>query len=91
MNFNWDGCAGFETLIRKMILGDLSDLRELFKDFGKEGLKKVFLENLHRFQGRERSFWKIVLEVSDEELEARARENFRETEIIKNFPRFLSC
>lgn len=65
MNFNWNGCTGVETLIRKMILGNLSDLRKLFKDFGKE-----------RFQ----------MKNSKPE-----REKISETEIIKNFPRFLSC
>ncbi|MDI3517439.1 MAG: hypothetical protein PWP09_1505 [Thermotogota bacterium] len=86
MNFSWDHCTGVETVIRKMIFGDINDLKELLRRYGKEGLKSVFLNNIHRFNERERSFWKVFLEVSDAEIEARAKKSFRENTAIRNFP-----
>jgi len=86
VDFTWDHCVGVETVIREMIFGDISDLRELSRRYGKEGLKSIFLNNIHRFNGRERSFWKLFLEVSDAEIEARAKESFRKNTAIRNFP-----
>lgn len=86
LNFAWDNCYGLEIVIRKMIFGDLEDLRWLFTQLGKKELKNIFLDNLHRFRGKERTFWKLVLEVSDAEIEARASQNFRENTRLRYFP-----
>lgn len=44
MNFNWDGCTGVETLIRKMPLGDLFLFPE--KTFTTTHCEKVILSQL---------------------------------------------
>lgn len=57
----------------------------------KRKLKEIFLSNLHRFHCNDRSFWKILLEVSDEEIERRSNKSLRETCTIRYFPWFLPC
>lgn len=88
MNSNWDGCAGFETSIRKMILGDLSDLRELFKDFGKEGLKKSFSKTFTGSKAENeafgKSFWRFRMKNSKPERE-KISEKLRSSKISHDF------
>ncbi len=85
MNYKWDGCTGEETILRIMTLGDLDELTGLIKSKGKEALKEVFLRNTHRFHGKNRAFWQVVLEVSDEEFEREAKRNFRNASKLKYF------
>ncbi|ONN26498.1 hypothetical protein XJ44_08510 [Thermosipho affectus] len=86
MNFVWDSCRGNETIIRKMIFGDIEDIKELLKVYGKSNLRKVFLDNFHRFQGRDKSYWQLILEVSDAQINFRERECFRKNTGIRHFP-----
>lgn len=86
MNFSWDYCMGVETIIRKMIMGNVDDLKWLLNEYNKGKLKEIFLNNLHRFYGKDRSFWKILLEVPDEEIERKSNESFRETSALRHFP-----
>ena len=86
MNFNWDQCYGVETIIRKMIFGNIEDFKELMNEYGVDKLKEIFLNNLHRFHGKDRSFWKVILEVSDKEIRRKSKESFREASTIRNFP-----
>lgn len=55
-----------ELLIRAMQLGNPI---EICKIFSPQELKEVFLRNISRFHGKDKNFWKIVLEVSDGEIE----------------------
>lgn len=91
MNFAWDGCVGNETIIRKMIFGDIKDIKELFEEYGNEKLREIFLENLNRFHGRDRSYWQLILEVSDVQIDNKARGGFRKNTGTRYFPWFLSC
>jgi len=86
MNLSWDGCSGEELVIRKMILGDVQDLKEVLADYGQKGLKLVFLQNLYRFNPKERAFWQVILEVTDEELEQYRKNSFRESPGLRYFP-----
>lgn len=86
MNFSWDYCEGTETVIRKMVLGNMNDLKQLLNEHDKKELKKIFLNNIHRFHGKDRSFWKVLLEVSDEEVERKSNESFRKAPAIRYFP-----
>jgi len=86
MNFSWDECTGEELIIRKMILGDVKDLKELIAAYGLNGLRNVFLQNLCRFNPKERSFWQAILEVKDEELEQYRKSCFREGPVLRYFP-----
>ena len=82
LQFNWDHCNDPITiLVRAMLYGD-----PLFilQNFPIGYLKEIFLERIHLFRGPNRAFWKLVLEVEDEELDQATRRNFRET--IKIWP-----
>ncbi|ODN30118.1 hypothetical protein [Fervidobacterium thailandense] len=84
--YSWDGVNGPEVIIRIMNFGNFDEVKEILRTFGKEKLKELFLDNIHRFHGKERNFWKIVLEVSDIELERAIAKNLRESIEIRNFP-----
>ncbi len=78
--FSWDGEEGREELlIRAMLYANPLEIAPLFR---KEELRRVFLNNLHRFRGKDRSFWKVVLDVSEEELKRYSEKNFRENSIF---------
>ncbi len=79
---NWDRVkSGKELLIREMLYGNVEDV---LKNHPKEELKRVFLENLHRFDPKNRAFWKLALEVSDEEIEQRAKGSFRKGSFLRD-------
>ena len=86
MNFSWDYCGGTETIIRKMIFGTPEDIKNLLNEYGKEKIKEIFLENLHRFGPKDRNFYKIILEVDDEILERKSKESFRNSFFSRYFP-----
>jgi hypothetical protein len=73
--YNWDRTQDRETLIIRRMLYD--NPREVVKDYGIDYLKKLFTERLHLFDKLNINFWKIVLSVSDEEIEEIKRKNFR--------------
>lgn len=80
--FSWDGeQSGEELVIREMLFGDVV---EVLRNHEKKYLKRLFLKNLHRFTRENRSFWILVLKVSDSELERYSEKNFRESS--KLFP-----
>ena len=85
MNYKWDGCDGEEIKIRIMLLGDIDDVKSLLKKEGKIGLKEVFLKNTHRFFKQNRSFWQLVLGVSDEEFERETKKGFRNASTLRHF------
>lgn len=85
MDYRWDRCEGEETILRMMTLGTIEDVKYLLKKEGKEKLMEIFLRNTRRFHGRDRSFWQVVLEVSDEVFERRAKKNFRNASKLRYF------
>ncbi|MFN3284034.1 MAG: hypothetical protein ACK40Q_07370 [Pseudothermotoga sp.] len=62
LDFAFDNCSAFEIVITKMIFADLEDLGWFFTQLGKEEPKKIFLDNLNRFDGKERIFWKLIFD-----------------------------
>jgi len=42
VNFSWDYCVGTKTIIRKMVLGNMDDLKRLLNEHDKKELKKIF-------------------------------------------------
>jgi len=67
----WDRCEDEETiLVREMLHGDALGL---LSRYGKEPLKALFLKKIHLFRGRNRAFWKLVLDISDEEISQAAK------------------
>ena len=64
--FNWDHSSNPEVLlVRKMLHGGLSEIREVLEEHSRDRLKDLFLRKIHLFRRHNRSFWKLVLEVSD--------------------------
>ncbi|WP_287570608.1 hypothetical protein [Thermosipho sp. (in: thermotogales)] len=51
--------------------------------------QKFIQYNLHRFYGKNRSFWKVILEVSNEKIKRKSDESFRKAFAIRNFSVFL--
>ena len=83
VNLTWDGVkSDRELTIREMLY---EDPRKVIKKHGRKNLRKVFLKYIHRFDKRNRSFWKLVLGVSDEEYERAIRENFREANKVWDY------
>ena len=79
---NWYGVKSEkELLIREMLYGNVE---EVLRKHSRKKLKRVFLENLHRFDPKNRAFWKLALEVSDEEIEQKAKGSFKEGSFIRN-------
>ncbi|MEZ0343554.1 MAG: hypothetical protein ABWJ99_01935 [Caldimicrobium sp.] len=74
--FAWDGVQCEEELILRAMLYD--DPQWILQSFSKEFLKNLFLKHIHRFERENRSFWKLLLEVSNEEIERASKENLRE-------------
>ena len=50
---------------------------EVYRDYGKEKLIEVFRKELHLLDKVSRSYWKVVLGISDEEFNRLVKENFR--------------
>ena len=73
--WSWDGARDRETLIVRRMERD--DPKEVLKDYGRERLKEIFLKNLHRFDRINANFWKLILKVSDEEIDRAAKESPR--------------
>jgi len=82
-NFSWDKeKSKVELLIRKM---KFQDPRKTVAEHSKDELKEVFLKNYFRFSEKEKSFWKVILDISEEEL-AKCKSNFEEKELPKIHP-----
>ena len=69
-----------ELLIREMLFGDIENL---LPRYPREILRETFLENIHRFDRRNTAFWKLVLDVSDEELEQKTHNNLTSSPLRK--------
>ncbi len=75
MDYNWDKTASEEEILIRRMLYD--DPRTLLKNYEKDLLKKLFLKNFYKFDKKNKSFWKLVLDVSDEEIDRITKESFR--------------
>jgi len=73
--FAWDRVVSEEELLIRALL--YANPLELLKAFSKEKLKEVFLNNLHRFDKKNLNFWKIILEIDEDEFNRYAEKNFR--------------
>ena len=83
LKYNWDRVNNRKMLIIRRMLYD--NPREVYWEYDREFLKKLFLDNLHLFDKLNRNFWKLALKVSDEEFNRKAKENFRLSCKIWNF------
>lgn len=75
LRYAWDGERNREILILRRMNWD--NPIEVYRDYGREKLRKLYRENLHSLTKVNRSFWKVILGISDEEFNRLTRENFR--------------
>jgi len=73
--FAWDRVVSEEELLIRALL--YANPIDLLKAFPTEKLKEVFLNNLHRFDRKSLNFWKIILEIEEDEFNSYAEKNFR--------------
>ena len=74
--YNWDHCGNPERiLLRKMLYGDPA---EVLREHSLKELRELFLKKIHFFKRQNRSFWKLILDIGDEELEQAIKGNLRE-------------
>jgi hypothetical protein len=81
--FAWDKIQNKEELILRAMLYD--DPQWILKSFSKDFLKNLFLKHIHRFERENRSFWSLVLEVSNEEIEQASKRSFRESSKLLSY------
>ncbi|OAG27012.1 hypothetical protein [Thermodesulfatator autotrophicus] len=73
--WNWDYCNDPELiLVRRMLYDNPLDL---LKKHEKNILKETFLKNIHFFKRENFTFWKLILDISDEEIKQRTKKSFR--------------
>jgi len=75
LKWSWDGTRDRETLIVRRMLYD--NPKQVIEDYGKDYLKKLFLEKIHLFDRVNENFWRVILKVSDEEIDRATKENPR--------------
>ncbi len=73
--WNWDRRKDRETLIVRRMERD--DPRLVLKDYGKEFLKEVYIRNLHYLDKVSANFWKLVLGITDEEIDRTTEKSLR--------------
>jgi len=73
--FAWDRVVSEEELLIRALL--YANPIDLLKAFSREKLKEVFLNNLHRFDKKNLNFWKVILEIDEDEFNRHAEKNFR--------------
>ena len=73
--FAWDRVVSEEELLIRALL--YANPIDLLKAFPKEKLTEVFLNNLHRFDRKNLNFWKIILEIDEDEFNNYPEKNFR--------------
>ncbi|WP_243694533.1 hypothetical protein [Aquifex aeolicus] len=80
--FNWDKVKSErELLIREMLYGNV---KEVLKKYPRKKLREAFLKNLHRFDAKNRAFWKLALNISDEEVKERTERGFRKSSFFRD-------
>ena len=80
---NWDGVKSEKELLIRAMLWD--DPREVVKRYGIAKLRETFTSNIHRFDRKNKAFWKLVLEVDDDEITRATEENFREAHKVWDY------
>ena len=74
--FNWDRYRDkLAIIIRAMLYGAPCFL---LQNFPKGYQKEIFLTKINLFRGPNRAFWKLMLEIEDEELDRATKNNPKE-------------
>lgn len=67
----WDGAKSEEILVYRRMCYDLCE--NVLRDYSREHLKEIYLKFYYQLDKRSRNFWKIILEIPDEEIEKKAK------------------
>lgn len=70
----WDNDKSIETLIFRALMWE--DVKTVLKEFDEETLKKVFLKYYFKFDERNQNFWKIVLNIDENEFNKSSKREF---------------
>lgn len=76
--YSWDGKRDEESLIiRAMCLGTTDEIITIMKTYETECLREIYLRRIGEFVASNRTFWKLMLDVTDEEYNRALAENPR--------------
>lgn len=73
--FQWDNDKSEETAIFRALTW--GDIKTVLKKHDKLTLKKIFLRYYFKFDKRNQNFWKIILEINENEINKRANREFK--------------
>jgi len=83
MKFNWDGEKNPRVIVFRRMLYDSPE--KVLKEYGKEKLRGIFWEFWFQFDRRNLNFWKLVLEISDEEFREKTEGSSRKAVKIRDY------
>jgi hypothetical protein len=83
INYNWDYTTDKELLAFREMCGE--PYQKVLKKYSPEYLKKLYFKFYYQMDKRNRNFWKIILDISDEEIDQKAKKSFRESCKIWNY------
>jgi len=72
----WDGTKSKDVLVFRKMCGE--PYETLLKEYPVEYLKDLYFKFYYQMDKRNRNFWKIILEISDDEIAREAKKSFRE-------------
>ncbi len=72
--YQWDNDLSEDTLIFRKLMWE--DIKVVLKTYKKSVLKEVFLKYYFKFDKRNQNFWKLVLNITDDEVNKRAKRKF---------------
>ena len=70
--YAWDNEQSREVLILRRMMYD--DPEGVFREYDKNLLKKIFIEQWFKMDKRNRAFWKLILEVDEDEFDKYKKE-----------------
>ncbi|SMP15283.1 hypothetical protein SAMN06265339_1378 [Desulfurobacterium pacificum] len=83
LKYSWDGNRTKSVLVARRMMYD--NPRDVYREYGEEYLKEVFLRHYNLFNDVNRVFWKTILGISDEEIEEKTKGSFRNACKIWNY------
>jgi len=81
--YDWDRVENKEVLIFREMCGE--PYEKVIKKYSPEYLKELYFKFYYRMDKRNKNFWKVILEISDEEIKQKAKKSFREACKLWNY------
>jgi hypothetical protein len=83
IRFDWDNEKNPEIILFRKMKWD--DPLQLVSKYDQTFLRKVYLKYYYKLDKRNRNFWKLILEISDEEINTKANKRFGDACRIRDF------